>query len=543
MGTTVLMEKLGLHLTIHDITYVYRLQATGRKQYTLVARNFDRKLVTGLSDSSKGRDEDFLVIMGNWQNPLISCPLVPGEPDKEFTAKKVEFVERKTVEHLLKRPCFIDSGRRPHSAPILLGYEPSYKSFQSGSIVKDSRQAEVTVSRPGRDQEEIIQVVPLTARKEVQVHRLVTPLKDPNFVPSLQSSEAGLPVKQSINIGSVLGALVPQSSETSPPPLLLGFSQGESVMKKRKREQERVDEVGEQQAFPPTEPLKTKSLSKKGKKGRPVDEDDSVVKGKEVWGGQVADAIEKALLLSKDMMIWQGDSSERLVENMKRDSVLAVQGIFEAGSRLLETERFLNQSLDENDQLKDLEKMASTRIQATKSKHKSVEAGLMTAECQKAEDEAQAYYDQGFDEATNSLKSQLTDECNKYFFQGWRMVENLKRDSILAFQRIFEAGSRLLETERLLNQSLDENDRLKDLEKTASARIQATKGKHKSAEASLMTVGRQGWRMAFDKAGVDDASELYDLGPRHQPFQGSSPEECEGGKPLRAQWIPNLMKP
>jgi hypothetical protein len=46
------------------------------------------------------------------------------------------------------------------------------------------------------------------------------------------------------------------------------------------------------------------------------------VKGKEVWGGQVADAIEKALLLSKDVMIWQEDSSERLVENMKRDSVL-----------------------------------------------------------------------------------------------------------------------------------------------------------------------------------------------------------------------------
>jgi hypothetical protein len=51
----------------------------------------------------------------------------------------------------------------------------------------------------------------------------------------------------------------------------------------------------------------------------------------------------------------------------------------------LETERFLNQSLDENDQLKDLEKMASARIQAAKSKHKSVEAGLMTAECQVVE--------------------------------------------------------------------------------------------------------------------------------------------------------------
>jgi hypothetical protein len=54
MGTAVLMEKLGLNLTVHDITYVYSLQKTGKDQYTLVARNVDRKLVTGLPDSSKG---------------------------------------------------------------------------------------------------------------------------------------------------------------------------------------------------------------------------------------------------------------------------------------------------------------------------------------------------------------------------------------------------------------------------------------------------------------------------------------------------------
>ena len=79
MGTAILMDKLGLKLTIHDMTYVYRLQKTGRNQYTLVARNFDKKLVIGLPDSSKGRDEDFLVITGNWQNPFISCPLIPWE--------------------------------------------------------------------------------------------------------------------------------------------------------------------------------------------------------------------------------------------------------------------------------------------------------------------------------------------------------------------------------------------------------------------------------------------------------------------------------
>jgi hypothetical protein len=69
MGTAVLMEKLGLNLTVHDITYVYSLQATGRDQYTLFARNVDRKLVTGLPNSSKGRDEDFLVFTGELAKP------------------------------------------------------------------------------------------------------------------------------------------------------------------------------------------------------------------------------------------------------------------------------------------------------------------------------------------------------------------------------------------------------------------------------------------------------------------------------------------
>ncbi len=89
--------------------------------------------------------------------------------DKEFTAKKLELVERKTVEHLLKKPCFIDSGGRPRAASILLDYVPSYKSFQKGPTVKHFRQEEVTVVRPGRDQEDIIQAVPVTARRGVQV--------------------------------------------------------------------------------------------------------------------------------------------------------------------------------------------------------------------------------------------------------------------------------------------------------------------------------------------------------------------------------------
>ena len=37
MGTAVLNDKLDLNLTVHDISYMYRLQEMGKKQYILVA--------------------------------------------------------------------------------------------------------------------------------------------------------------------------------------------------------------------------------------------------------------------------------------------------------------------------------------------------------------------------------------------------------------------------------------------------------------------------------------------------------------------------
>ena len=46
------------------------------------------------------------------------------------------------------------------------------------------------------------------------------------------------------------------------------------------------------------------------------------------------------------------------------------------------------------------------------------------AEVKKTEDAAQAYYDWGFEEATESLKSQLAKECNSCFLQGWDSALN-----------------------------------------------------------------------------------------------------------------------
>uniref|UniRef100_A0A2N9EHM9 Uncharacterized protein n=1 Tax=Fagus sylvatica TaxID=28930 RepID=A0A2N9EHM9_FAGSY len=519
MGTAVLMEKLGLDLTVHDITYVYSLQATGRDQYTLFARNAYRKLVTGLPDSSKGRDEDFLVFTGNWQNPHINCSLRPGVPDKEFTSKKVELVERRTVEHLLQKPCFIDSGGRPRAASVLLDYVPSYKSFQKGPIVKHFRQEEVSVVRPGKDQEDIIQAVPLTARKGVQSFgfRLF-------LTPILNRPKRCRIQPRTVSIADVLGTSAPETSRTSlsasPLPLPPGFSQGEGVMrKKRKRGTAQDDEGCVQEGSSPPQPSKAKSPKKaksknnralqkatgqipQGRVGqddlqqpwscsfllenRSVDKGDSVLKsGRGVRGGQVAEAVGKALLLPEDMKVWQEKRSKYMLENLKRDSILAVQGIFEAGNRLLETERRLNLSADEIKRLKDLESSASVRIRAAESAQKSAEAGLLNLQNQvaelqrkldsehksasqvriensqlkealaeaevKADKGAQAYYDQGVNQASQDLRYQLRGECNKYFVQGWHQ--------------------------------------------------------------------------ALDNAGVDDDSDLYDLAYSRQPYEVPVPEE------------------
>jgi hypothetical protein len=123
---------------------------------------------------------------------------------------------------------------------------------------------------------------------------------------------------------------------------------------------------------------------------------------------------------------------------------------------LVETERLLNESLVENDRLREVEKTVSARIREVESQHKTAEEGLQTVECQlveisaklerecerssgfqaeidklraklaearlvssNAENAAQAFYDQGFEEAAGSLRLQLCRECNIYFLKGW----------------------------------------------------------------------------------------------------------------------------
>uniref|UniRef100_A0A2N9GL39 Uncharacterized protein n=1 Tax=Fagus sylvatica TaxID=28930 RepID=A0A2N9GL39_FAGSY len=243
--------------------------------------------------------------------------------------------------------------------------------------------------------------------------------------------------RRTINIGSVLGTLAPEPSETSDLPLAPRFSEGESVMKKRKKGEEGVEGAREQQALVQTESSVTKSSSKKGK-------------GKNSRAPQKATGhVSHKRKHQKELLVpWSCEFYVNGRPVNEDDSIWkskdAVQGIFETGSRLIETERFLNDFLIENDRLREVEKMASARIKEVESQHKTAEEGLQTVECQlveisaklerecnrssgfqtkinklraelaeaqtaaqNAENVAQAFYDQGFEEATESLRSQL----------------------------------------------------------------------------------------------------------------------------------------
>ena len=57
---------------------------------------------------------------------------------------------------------------------------------------------------------------------------------------------------------------------------------------------------------------------------------------------------------------------------------------------------------------------------------------------QNAENAAQAFYDQGFEEASESLRSQLGQECNIHFLKGW--VSTLERTEVDDNSELYALG-------------------------------------------------------------------------------------------------------
>ena len=97
------------------------------------------------------------------------------------------------MEYILKKVCFVDAKGHLRSAPLLLDYIPSYKSFQDAPRVRDLRQVAVSVSQPGKSDASIIAATPMTGRRSTYTVSLQVRSIEPNESgPSSSNSEVGV---------------------------------------------------------------------------------------------------------------------------------------------------------------------------------------------------------------------------------------------------------------------------------------------------------------------------------------------------------------
>ena len=71
-------RKMGTNLTWHNVNWVYNCQKGEKTKYYIKCRDPTVRLISCLPDSSKGIDEDFLIVSGDWHDGL-HCPIQEGK--------------------------------------------------------------------------------------------------------------------------------------------------------------------------------------------------------------------------------------------------------------------------------------------------------------------------------------------------------------------------------------------------------------------------------------------------------------------------------
>ena len=70
---------MGTNLTWHDVNWVYNYQKREKTKYYMKCRIPTIRLISCLFDLSKGMDEDYLIVSGEWQDGM-HCPTQEREP-------------------------------------------------------------------------------------------------------------------------------------------------------------------------------------------------------------------------------------------------------------------------------------------------------------------------------------------------------------------------------------------------------------------------------------------------------------------------------
>ena len=78
-SVVVLNERMDLGLTHHDINWVYNLHHLKGQGYYLKSRYLEVRLIQCLTESNKGLNKDFLIVLGEWHDDL-PYPTREGQP-------------------------------------------------------------------------------------------------------------------------------------------------------------------------------------------------------------------------------------------------------------------------------------------------------------------------------------------------------------------------------------------------------------------------------------------------------------------------------
>ena len=74
-----LNEQMGLGLTWHDVVHMYECHKLASVGYYLKSRSEEVRLISCLPKSNKGMKDDYLIVLGEW-NDSLHCPTQVGDP-------------------------------------------------------------------------------------------------------------------------------------------------------------------------------------------------------------------------------------------------------------------------------------------------------------------------------------------------------------------------------------------------------------------------------------------------------------------------------